>query len=196
MFSPYSAENVYKINYSNPGTVVIFNNKDFKDENDDKSNKDRLGSEKDVEKLEMIFKKLNYFVNSHINTTAKEMKDLIKMYADRDHKESSCFICFVMSHGTKQRKDKWYIKGSDWENVNVYNEIINAFKSTKTLINKPKLFFIQACRGVATFPVETNLSDKFEIERNMLTIKSKEKIDFSLSMDGTTEDRIKSSELS
>ena len=142
MSCAYSNNDAYKINYSKPGTVVIINNKHFKD------GRNRLGSENDVEKLDLVLKKLNFMVEIHQDQTATEIRDLVKMYAGRDHTAASCFIFFLMSHGIRHKNGKSYIIGIDLKNVDTA-ELINILTFSKTLINKPKLFFTQACRGNA-----------------------------------------------
>ena len=146
--SVYSNENVYKINYSKPGIVVIFNNMHFKEH---QNKRDRKGSDIDVERLTRVFKELNYRVEIQADKTSQEMKDLVKTYAQRDYTNDSCFICFFMSHGKELENGKWIIKGTDSVDIGI-TESMNAFKFTDSLRNKPKLFFIQACRGETNMP--------------------------------------------
>jgi len=65
------------------------------------------------------------------------------MRRDESLENDECFIMFVMSHG----KDN-YVFGSDGQPVRI-NEIITPFTNVNCtfLKNKPKLVFIQACRG-------------------------------------------------
>lgn len=57
--------------------------------------------------------------------------------------DGDCFVCCVLSHGVKEG-----VFGSDDGVVSV-DEIREPFNgiTCKNLVGKPKLFFIQACRG-------------------------------------------------
>ena len=72
---------------------------------------------------------------------ADEMKQLFKTISKKDFSSYDAFICFVSSHG---RNDG--IVGIDKEKVTT-DEITQPFKKCKTLEGKPKLFFIDSCRG-------------------------------------------------
>uniref|UniRef100_T1GQM5 Caspase family p20 domain-containing protein n=1 Tax=Megaselia scalaris TaxID=36166 RepID=T1GQM5_MEGSC len=59
-----------------------------------------------------------------------------------DHSKYDCFLLVVMSHGLEGKvyaKDMAYPVGRLWQPF--------LGDSCPSLINKPKLFFIQACRG-------------------------------------------------
>ncbi len=72
-------DRVYKIDYSRPGVVVIFNNKEF---TDPQKYPIRHGSEKDVWDLCTLFRDLNYVVRPpYIDKTEAEMRRLITKYA-------------------------------------------------------------------------------------------------------------------
>ncbi|OAF65432.1 hypothetical protein A3Q56_06575 [Intoshia linei] len=59
-----------------------------------------------------------------------------------DHYNNDCFILVILSHGING-----YLCGSDrMMDVNALIQFYNG-KNCQTLIGKPKLFFIQACRG-------------------------------------------------
>ena len=135
-YSNYNENKVYPINYAAPGTCIIFNNKFFKDKN-----MERKGSEKDVMRITQVFQDLNFAVETCLDKKASEIRKLIRHYANLDYTNEHCFICFIMSHGNKGT-----ITSADLNEIYL-NEFIDPFKQNKTLKNKPKLFFIQACRG-------------------------------------------------
>ena len=66
----------------------------------------------------------------------------------KDHSNNDCLLVTVMTHGTKNGKfaaaDKQYLLKELWENF--------LGDKCKSLIGKPKLFFIDACRGDLTDP--------------------------------------------
>ncbi len=69
------------------------------------------------------------------------MKEMKK----RDHSNYDSFTCCLMSHGSEG-----IIQGTDGKNVKI-NEIATHLngKQCESLAGKPKMFFIQACRGTS-----------------------------------------------
>jgi caspase 3 len=88
-----SNENVYNMDYSKPGIVLIINNQNFV------GGEERKGSEKDVDRLLDTFENLNFKTRSFMNQTSQQIKELIENYSKKDYSNDSCFICFIMSHG-------------------------------------------------------------------------------------------------
>ena len=70
-----------------------------------------------------------------------EMKQLFNTISKKDFSSYDAFICFISSHGNKDG-----IAGTDGEFI-TKDDIIEPFKKCKTLEGKPKLFFIDSCRG-------------------------------------------------
>jgi hypothetical protein len=139
-------DRVYKIDYSRPGVVVIFNNKEF---TDSYKYPVRHGSEKDVSDLCRLFRGLNYAVRPpYIDKTEADMRRLITKYATDEYTSFGCLIIFIMSHGDKSK-----IISSDAEIIDL-NEFITPLKENASLKSKPKVFFIQACRGRARMTVD------------------------------------------
>jgi hypothetical protein len=132
-------DRVYKIDYSRPGAVIIFNNKKF---TDPEAYSLRYGSEQDVLSLCTLFRGLNYAVRPpYINQTEAEMREAIQMYATDNYTSYGCLIIFIMSHGDKSK-----IISSDSHEIDL-SEFITPLKRNASLKSKPKVFFIQACRG-------------------------------------------------
>jgi caspase 7 len=132
-------ETVYEIDYSRPGVVIIFNNKEFTDLN---KYPVRHGSEQDVSSLSKLFRGLNYAVRPpYIDKTEAEMRMLIDKYAANVYTSYGCLIIFIMSHGDKSK-----IISSDSKIIDL-NEFITPLKRNASLKSKPKVFFVQACRG-------------------------------------------------
>jgi len=73
----------------------------------------------------------------------QQIKDLIREESRRDHSNADAFILFAMSHGEKD-----VIFGMDEKPVNIEHEIIGVLGACRTLWNKPKMLFFQACRGM------------------------------------------------
>ena len=157
---------VYLIDPINPGIVIIFNMKLFRND----SNSTRNGSEKDVERLSNLFRDLDYQVETKLELNSNDMRRCLKEYSNKDYSQVSCFIMFIMSHG-----EKGTILASD--NSSIYlTEFIDPFKTNRSLINKPKLFFVQACRGdqemlnIESDSTSTNY-DRFETDANRVPIE-------------------------
>ncbi|CAL1532218.1 unnamed protein product [Lymnaea stagnalis] len=130
----------YRMDYPKRGTAVIINNETFL--RCDLS--DRDGSEVDAERMERLFKSMGFEkILRRDNLTADEIRrELDEGKTWQDHSESSCFVCVLLSHG-----DHEYVYGTD-EGIEV-SEIFQPFRGNncRSLVGKPKLFFIQACRG-------------------------------------------------
>ncbi|KAJ0050230.1 hypothetical protein NL108_014310, partial [Boleophthalmus pectinirostris] len=67
--------------------------------------------------------------------------------AKEDHSQNASFVCVILSHG---KEDKIY--GTD--DYIELDKLTRCFKGDrcKSLREKPKLFFIQACRGIKRDP--------------------------------------------
>jgi len=130
----------------------------------------RTGTQKDFAKLMILFKKLDFTVENHKNCTASQIiSNLQTLSKSKELGEYSIFILIIMSHG-----DEGIIYGTDTF-INL-DKIINLFKGDKckALIGRPKLFFIQACRGdrfdpgVAADGDKSNNIEKIPIEADVL----------------------------
>jgi len=71
------------------------------------------------------------------------MKKIIDDESRLDHSHYDAFILFMMSHGSNG-----HIFGNDGNKVNIDNDIASVLRSCPSLVNKPKLVFVQACRGL------------------------------------------------
>jgi hypothetical protein len=125
------------MNHEKRGIALVINIRKFKDNGQE----ERKWSEKDFENLKQTFKYLEFDVRPYQNLTAKQIRDEIQKIADEDHTNSDCFLCVVMSHGNDEK-----IVTSDNQQIS-FDEIMAPIKECPTLVDKPKLFFFQACRG-------------------------------------------------
>ncbi|XP_067672929.1 caspase-7-like [Haliotis asinina] len=131
-----STKHVYNMNHRRRGFAYIINNVKFDELTD------RLGSDVDEERLKERFSALHFTVQSFRNQTRTQMVDVLDKASKDDHSDSDCFVCVILSHG---EEDKIY--GTDGP-VEV-TRLLDPFKGhcCGSLAGKPKLFFIQACRG-------------------------------------------------
>ncbi|KAK7113262.1 hypothetical protein V1264_012576 [Littorina saxatilis] len=145
--SQFTAE-CYDFNHNERGRAIIFNNKKF----DSSTNMgERTGTDKDAETLYMILTEMGFDVVVKHDCTMKEMEVSMNKMAREDHSDEDCFACAILSHG-----EEGYVYGKDGP-IQV-DRLVAPFKGhrCRTLAGKPKIFFIQACRG-------TQLDDGVEV---------------------------------
>ncbi|NXN16028.1 CASP8 protein, partial [Indicator maculatus] len=148
----------YKMKNNPHGYCVILNNYNFK--NPDEA---REGTMKDGEAVKRVFKWLQFETVEYMDLEAKQMYAKVKEYSKKDHNNMDCFVCFIFSHGEKDK-----IKGVDNEVVNI-KDLLSCFSGSNcpSLAGKPKLFFIQACQGFVGHPaviVKEDSSGHFETD--------------------------------
>ncbi|XP_076746771.1 caspase-3 isoform X1 [Maylandia zebra] len=131
----------YKMDYPCIGTCVIINNKNFHSKTGMGT---RNGTDADAASVAKTFKNLGYKVQILNDQTVAEMKRLLLDASKEDHKNNASFVCVMLSHG-----DEGVIYGTD--GCEKFDTLVQCFKGKqcKGLVGKPKLFFIQACRGSA-----------------------------------------------
>nr|XP_057909163.1 caspase-2 isoform X1 [Doryrhamphus excisus]XP_057909164.1 caspase-2 isoform X1 [Doryrhamphus excisus] len=104
----------------------------------------RKGGEVDDEVLRKVFTELDYMVTVHRDLTAEDMKSCIETFRRRpEHRTmDSCVVC-LLSHGIDGA-----VYGTDGQLLQL-EWVFEAFDNAHCplLQNKPKMFFVQACRG-------------------------------------------------
>jgi len=126
------------------GIAVIINNYEFYSTLPvDKILTNRDGSVVDEKNLRITWEYLGYKVQVLQNLKATEITHQLMQVALKNHEHSDSFVCCILSHGEVDG-----VYGTDGELVK-FNDIVKLFKGNfcPSLVNKPKLFFIQACRG-------------------------------------------------
>ncbi|XP_060649836.1 caspase-3 [Drosophila nasuta] len=118
------------------GVAIILNHKDVRGQ------KQRVGTERDRDDMKLSLLGFGFDVRSYDDLTFAEINDLLKKVATEDHSQNDCFALVVMSHGSE---GKVYAKDMSYPVERLWNPFLG--DSCKSLVNKPKLFFIQACRG-------------------------------------------------
>nr|CAB3262211.1 uncharacterized protein LOC100178691 [Phallusia mammillata] len=130
----------YKMNNKERGCFIIFNQKKFLINNLE----ERHGTEKDAANLQNTAKMLGFeYVRVIDDCTKEDMMAWIETVANADHTDYDCFVCCVLTHGGKD--DVLYAKDGSF----MLKELTTPFRPDKcpSLAGKPKLFFVQACRG-------------------------------------------------
>ena len=99
------------------------------------------------------------------NLTHDGMTDFILSMAQRNHANYDSFICCILTHGEQN-----IVHGADSIPVSLL-DMIGVMKMCKTLINKPKMFFIQACRGDR----EDEIPHRLDVEKEAIQDDSRGK---------------------
>ncbi|KAA0722447.1 Caspase-3 [Triplophysa tibetana] len=139
----------YSLDYPNMGYCVIINNKNF----DSKTGMNqRNGTDVDAGNMMNVFRKLGYNVKVYNDQTAKQIVQVLTAAAKENHSRCASFVGVLLSHG-----DEGEFFGTDGPvNLKSLTSLFRGDQCT-TLVGKPKLFFIQACRGTELDPgVETD----------------------------------------
>lgn len=139
---PHRVEDFYMLDRQPHGMCVIFNNYNFYHPCDEsKAHPYRGGANIDQGNLLQTFKYLRYNVVVKENLTAIEMQDAIFGFAQMDHTNFDSFVCCILTHGEAN-----VVHGADSQEVNL-QQFAATVKLCPSLREKPKLFFVQACRG-------------------------------------------------
>lgn len=139
----------YKMDYPEMGLCVIINNKNF---HPSTRMGMRNGTDLDAQKLKNTFKSLGYKVDVYNDLKCADIFGRLKKVSEEDHSKRSSFVCALLSHG----EDGKLYGVDDYLPIKNLTSLFRGDRC-KTLVGKPKLFFIQACRGTDLDPgVETD----------------------------------------
>ncbi|CAI5658862.1 caspase-7 isoform X1 [Oreochromis niloticus] len=132
----------YKMSHRRVGKCIIINNKNF----DEKTGMNvRNGTDRDAGELYKCFKNLGFDVILYNDQTCEKMERLLREASEEDHSDSSCFACILLSHG-----EEGMIYGTDGAMpIKTMTSLFRGDKC-KSLVGKPKLFFIQVIDEKAT----------------------------------------------
>lgn len=133
---------LYPMDKQPHGICIIFNNFEFHHpEGEEKAHPARGGAHIDQYNLTQTFKYLRYDVIVKENLTAQEMQDALWEVAQRDHSRYDSFLCCILTHGETD-----VVHGADSQKVDLL-DFAATMKLCPSLREKPKMFFVQACRG-------------------------------------------------
>jgi hypothetical protein len=130
---------VYPMTKYPRGPAIIISNENFI------TMDGRPGTARDMNALKHLFTNSGFETTTHTDLTAAEMKQTLKTLAGRNLTKAQCVVVAILTHGG----EGGILYGVDGKGVKV-EELANLFagKNCRSLAGKPKLFFIQACRGV------------------------------------------------
>ncbi|KRY92183.1 Glutathione synthetase, partial [Trichinella pseudospiralis] len=135
----YNTVDCYKHSSKPKGLALIINNCAF---TCDLPN--RLGSDIDCKNIHRLLTDLGYNVIKKHNLTAKGIVEtMVKFSLNKEHERCDSAVVVILTHGLEGE-----IYGSDGGLVSVQKviQLLDAV-NCPALKNKPKLFFLQACRG-------------------------------------------------
>jgi hypothetical protein len=141
--APAPNADYYKMNHTRRGIAVIFNHVNFSMPECPK----RDGSDKDRDDLTELLVELDFEVLRYDDPPFRQVARALEQVSKMDHSDSDCLVIVVMSHGDNGKlyaKDREYSTAMLWKYFNA--------KSCPSLAGKPKLFFVQACRGTKVHP--------------------------------------------
>ncbi|KAJ9575402.1 hypothetical protein L9F63_025647, partial [Diploptera punctata] len=126
----------YNMRHSRRGIAIIFNHKKFS------MMASRSGTDKDCVNLSVQLQNLGFEVRSYDDLTFGELSQVLSTTSKEDHSNADCLMVVVMSHG-----DPGYLHSRDrrYQTEELWLRFVG--NKCPTLAGKPKLFFIQACRG-------------------------------------------------
>uniref|UniRef100_L7LY79 Putative caspase apoptotic cysteine protease n=1 Tax=Rhipicephalus pulchellus TaxID=72859 RepID=L7LY79_RHIPC len=129
----------YNMSHCRRGKCVIFNYRTFERHT---GLSERVGTDKDDRDLHNCFRRLGFDTFTYNNLTCKETQDTLKTLGKGDYSEVDCFVCCVLTHGGP---DILYATDGKFP----VSAVMEPFHDDvcPSLLGKPKLFFIQACRG-------------------------------------------------
>ncbi|KAF5914449.1 hypothetical protein HPG69_016400 [Diceros bicornis minor] len=134
----------YRLRSRPRGLALVLSNVHFTGEKDLEF---RSGGDVDHSTLVALFKLLGYNVHILLDQTAKEMQEKLQNFAQLPaHRLTDSCIVALLSHGVEGG-----IYGVDGKLLQL-QEVFRLFDNANcpSLQNKPKMFFIQACRGDET----------------------------------------------
>lgn len=146
---PQSHSFRYRLDFPSIGQCIIINNKNF-----DRSTgmNQRNGTDVDAGNAMRVFKNLGYNVKLYNDQTVDQIMNVLTAASKEDHSNSASFVCILLSHG-----DEDLFFGTDGSIALKHLTSLFRGDRCKSLAGKPKLFFIQACRGTNLDPgIETD----------------------------------------
>ncbi|XP_034627321.1 group XIIA secretory phospholipase A2 isoform X3 [Trachemys scripta elegans] len=136
---PFDPAAQYKMNHKRRGVALIFNHEQFYWH---LTLPDRRGTLADRDNLKRSLTELGFEVRCFDDLKAEEVIRNIYEVSMDNHSDADCFVCVFLSHGEDNHVYAYDAK------IKVQT-MTNMFKGDKcpSLVGKPKIFIIQACRG-------------------------------------------------
>ncbi|KAK3879460.1 hypothetical protein Pcinc_015967 [Petrolisthes cinctipes] len=133
-------------------------------------------AQSDVKTTVRAFQHLGFETKEHWNLKGQDLKRVLKEVAATDHSQNDALAVIFMSHGGLNEKN-------NREYICVYDGTVDTsvlwknFTAEKcpTLAGKPKMFFIQACRGESTDKgIQLNKQKGLRVSTDSFDLREKE----------------------
>ena len=144
----------YKMDHAKRGIALVININKY--EPNPSKIKEREWSIKDVENLTKTLNYLEFDLELEENLKKSQIEQRLQQIASINHEHFDCFLCVVMSHGND---DSFSTSNSE---LMSFEEIMEPIKSCRPLMNKPKMFFFQVCRGEKEMKSRSNSTSSTE----------------------------------
>ncbi|XP_003737022.1 caspase-3 [Galendromus occidentalis] len=132
-------DDCYHMRRQRRGICVIVNQKEFEPHT---QLNERRGTDVDAENLKKTFQALSFEVHMQKNLTEKQLSRELKHWSQYDHADCDAFVFCLLSHG---ERDLIYHTSGKISTDQIFEPFTG--ENCRSLLGKPKLFFIQACRG-------------------------------------------------
>ncbi|CRL07742.1 CLUMA_CG020696, isoform A [Clunio marinus] len=130
-------ERYYDPAFKRFGIAVIFNQITF-------SGMDkRSGTRKDAEDLSNVLEKIGFEVEVWEDFTTKQIRNKLISLSESDHSDCYCLLVTLMTHGDED--GQVYSRDGEFNVQELWENFLG--ENCESLVTKPKLFFVQACRG-------------------------------------------------
>nr|AON76442.1 caspase-3 [Penaeus japonicus] len=134
----------YSMNHGRRGDAVIFVHSKF----EKKDLKPRKSASHDAYIMKEAFEALGFRAEEHWDLTKVELLKTLQQVAERDHSDCDSLVLVFMSHGgLRNRNNREYVWAKDTTMDTLELWVNFTAERCPKLAGKPKLYFIQACRG-------------------------------------------------
>ncbi|KAF7710042.1 caspase-6-like isoform X1 [Silurus meridionalis] len=129
----------YNMNHKRRGLALIFNQENFYWHLRLNS---RNGTNADRDNLKRRFEQLDFEVRVYDDKKRDDILRIITEASKANHVDADCFVCMFLSHG-----ENGHVYAYD-DQINI-QDMTSLFRGDKcpSLVGKPKIFILQACRG-------------------------------------------------
>ncbi|XP_053694345.1 caspase-like [Sabethes cyaneus] len=131
----------YPMNHTNRGKAIIFTHAEFNVQNVKLPK--REGGEVDYITMNETLERLGFDVHIYKDKRLKEILTITKEVSSMDHSNSDCILVAVLTHGDEG--EIIYAYDCPYQISSVWTQFTG--DHCPSLIGKPKIFIIQACRG-------------------------------------------------
>ncbi|KAF2366107.1 Caspase-like domain, partial [Trinorchestia longiramus] len=139
-------DDFYSMDHPRRGDCIIFSYSDF---SPNQRLSSRSSAAEDTRLCAQAFMKLGFEVEVHENLTTEKLKKVLEEVKKRDHNPCDALVVVYMSHGEEKNGKEFLCTYDSKVPTKTLWESFLGDQCT-SLAGKPKLFFIQACRGEKT----------------------------------------------